>query len=42
MLAKLCHRYASQRESRRVVSQGDALERAEGVAGGKSARCGGD
>ncbi len=42
VLAELGHGDAAQRERRRVVAQGDALEGAERVAGGEGARGGGD
>ena len=42
VLAELGHRDAAQRERRRVVAQGDALERAERVAGDEGAPGGGD
>lgn len=37
-IAELRHRNAAQRERRSVVAQGDALQRAEGIAGGERAR----
>jgi hypothetical protein len=42
MLAKLGHGDAAQGQRRRIVAQGDPLERAERVAGSKGARGGGD
>src|SRR4029079_9854105 len=42
ILAKLRHRNAAQRKRRRIVAQGDSLERGECVAAGERARGGSD
>ena len=41
-IAELRHRDAAKRERRRVVAQGDPLQRAEGIARGERPRRGGD
>jgi hypothetical protein len=41
-IAELRHRDASQRESRRVVAQGDPLQCAKGIARCECTRCGSD
>ena len=41
-IAELCQRDAAQRQRRRVVAQGDPLQRAEGITGGERARRGRD
>jgi len=42
VLAELGHGDAAQRQRRRVVAQGDALEGAERIAGSEGPRGGGD